>query len=112
MSILSSFFGSGNASAVLDNPVQDNTPVAQPEPEPAAKAEPTPEPVKYGARWGQLTQFGSKWIDLSAIEAIDFEPVDGCGAEVSFGKSRTLHLCDADAAVLGRFLTETAEFPF
>jgi hypothetical protein len=56
---------------------------------------------------GQLTRFGTVWLDIAKITSVQFDPPDGCGAEIAMeGDHEPLHLSDEDAAALGRFIEE------
>jgi hypothetical protein len=67
-----------------------------------------PEFAPYGETALGLTRFGDRWIKLSNLESVDFEPADGCGAEVFLTCDTVMHLNTAEANALKRYLNEEA----
>jgi len=77
---------------------------------------PTPAPVQeeektetkvpeYGAQAHGLTKFGKTWIRLDEVQVIEFDPSDGCGAEVLFrGDEDEWHITNEDAAAIKEYL--------
>ena len=65
----------------------------------------------YGAKAGHLTQVGGSWVDIANLDVVEFDPPDGCGAEVMFkGNTKTIwHLSDADAQALRSYLEGMAK---
>ena len=61
----------------------------------------TIEIPSFGNQLGRLTQFGCIWLDVDKLDVVDFDPSDGCGAEIAIsGSDSNWHLCDEDAAAL------------
>jgi hypothetical protein len=65
----------------------------------------------YGAKAGHLTQVGGSWVDIANLDVVEFDPPDGCGAEVMFkGNTKTIwHLSEADAQALRSYLEGMAK---
>lgn len=115
MGMLNSLFSRGN-SAVAD--VEETATVEikyvwKENQAPPPVEEPTDEDdgneiAPYGEQALGLTRFGDVWINLSLIEGVDFNPQDGCAAEV-IAAGHVYHLYEEDANALEKFLMETAK---
>ncbi len=64
-----------------------------------------PKMRPYGQRVGNLTRFGETWFDLDQIVAVEFNPEDGCGAEVAMRGDECWHVPIEDAECLRAYLT-------
>lgn len=75
--------------------------------QPAAVVTAEPEQIEvpaFGAKLGNLTQFGDVWMDLSNVDAINFDPQDGCGAEVDLRSGNCVHFNDESGAALSAYM--------
>ena len=87
----------------------------KPLPEPEAVVEEKPEfmTVSVGRVFHGMMQMGSVWVPLNTIKSIDFNPSDGCGAEIvhqpiPYMGTQVLHLSQDDADALEEFLIANA----
>jgi len=59
----------------------------------------------FGEKVGNLIRFGDTWLDLSELSVVEFNPPDGCGAEIMFRHNSTeWHLSDLDGRALRAYL--------
>lgn len=63
---------------------------------------------EYGEQAFGMTRFGNVWLTMSEVVATDFDPVDGCGAEVMYRNGKKWHLNNDDAAALQKYMIEAS----
>jgi hypothetical protein len=72
---------------------------------PAAPLKPPKQLPPFGEKVGNLIRFGGTWLNLNEVSVIEFDPPDGCGAEVRFNHaSKVWHIPNADGRALRAYL--------